>query len=165
MNDLNYFDPKELSFSLSDTGILSLDWKGTRYDAVQLTRLFPFQNPEEFLSVSGEVEGEPKELGILRKLSTLSPEQQELLRGYLKYKYFIPRIEQIGKVEEKLGYVYMDVTTVLGAKTICIADVTSNVRQIRRDYISVIDVQGNRYYIDNLDSLDRETRQKIELYI
>ena len=42
MNDLNYFDPKELSFSLSDTGILSLDWKGTRYDAVQLTRLFPF---------------------------------------------------------------------------------------------------------------------------
>ena len=68
-------------------------------------------------------------------------------------------------MEEKLGYVYMDVTTVLGAKTICIADVTSNVRQIRRDYISVIDVQGNRYYIDNLDSLDRETRQKIELYI
>ncbi len=165
MSDLNYFDPKELSFSLSDTGILSLYWKGTRYDAVQLTRLFPFQNPEEFLSVSGEVEGEPKELGILRKLSTLSPEQQELLQGYLKYKYFIPRIEKIGKVEEKLGYVYMDVTTVLGAKTICIADVTSNVRQIRRDYISVIDVQGNRYYIDNLDSLDRETRQKIELYI
>ena len=130
MNDLNYFDPKELSFSLSDTGILSLDWKGTRYDAVLLTRLFPFQNPEEFLSVSGEVEGEPKELGILRKLSALSPEQQELLRGYLKYKYFIPRIEKIGKVEEKLGYVYMDVTTVLGAKTICIADVTSNVRQL-----------------------------------
>ena len=73
MSDLNYFDPKELAFSLSDTGILSLDWKGTRYDAVQLTRLFPFQNPEEFLSVSGEVEGEPKELGILRKLSTLPP--------------------------------------------------------------------------------------------
>ena len=68
-------------------------------------------------------------------------------------------------MEEKLGYVYMDVTTVLGAKTICIADVTSNVRQIRRNYISIIDVQGNRYYIDNLDSLDRETRQKIELYI
>ena len=39
MNDLNYFDPKELSFSLSDTGILSLDWKGTRYDAGALLGL------------------------------------------------------------------------------------------------------------------------------
>ena len=68
-------------------------------------------------------------------------------------------------MEEKLGYVYMDVTTVLGQKTICISDVTSNIRLIRRDYISLIDVQGNRYYIDNLDSLDKNTRQKIELYI
>lgn len=165
MNDLNYLPPKELSFSLSENGILSLDWNGVRYDPVQLTRLFPFQDPEEYLSVSAIVGEEPKELGILLRLSDLAPEQQELLRGYLRYKYFIPRIEKIGKVEEKLGYVYMDVTTVLGQKTICISDVTSNIRLIRRDYISLIDVQGNRYYIDNLDSLDKSTRQKIELYI
>ena len=99
MNDLNYLPPKELSFSLSENGILSLDWNGVRYDPVQLTRLFPFQDPEEYLSVSAIVEEEPKELGILLRLSDLAPEQQELLRGYLRYKYFIPRIENIGKVE------------------------------------------------------------------
>ena len=100
MNDLNYLPPKELSFSLSENGILSLDWNGVHYDPVQLTRLFPFQDPEEYLSVSATVEEEPKELGILLRLSDLAPEQQELLRGYLRYKYFIPRIEKIGKVEE-----------------------------------------------------------------
>ena len=73
--------------------------------------------------------------------------------------------EYIGKLEEKLGYVYMDVTTVLGRKTICIADVTSNVRLIRPGYVTIVDVQGNRYTIDNLDALDKDTRQKIELYI
>lgn len=165
MNDFTYLSPEDLTFSLSENGILSLDSGGIHYDSVQLIRLFPFQYPEEYLSVSGTSDGEQKELGMLRDLASFSPEQRQLLTGYLAYKYFIPRIEKIGKLEEKLGYVYMDVTTVLGRKTICIADVTSNVRLIRRDYVTIIDVQGNRYTIDNLDSLDKDTRQKIELYI
>ncbi len=165
MNDFTYLSPEELTFSLSENGILSLDAGETHYDSVQLIRLFPFQYPEEYLSVSAAADGEQKELGMLRDLAAFSPEQRQLLTGYLTYKYFIPRIEKIGKLEEKLGYVYMDITTVLGHKTICIADVTSNVRLIRRDYVTIIDVQGNRYTIDNLDSLDKDTRQKIELYI
>ena len=165
MNEFTYLSPEELSFSLSENGILSLDAGGTHYDSVQLIRLFPFQYPEEYLSVSVAVDGDQKELGMLRDLAAFSPEQRQLLIDYLTYKYFIPRIEKIGKLEEKLGYIYMDVTTVLGRKTICIADVTSNVRLIRRNYVTIIDVQGNRYTIDNLDSLDKDTRQKIELYI
>lgn len=165
MNQLNYLSSRELTFSLSENGILSLDTGGKHYDNIQLIRMFPFQYPDEYLSVSVRENGEPKELGMIRTLEDFTPEQRELLSGYLRYKYFIPAIEKIGKIEEKLGYLYMDVTTVLGKKTICISDITTNIRQVQNNSVSIIDVQGNRYAIENLDALDKDTRQKIELYL
>ena len=59
----------------------------------------------------------------------------------------------------------MDITTVLGRKTICIADVTSTLRLVGDSAVSIIDVQGNRYAIEDIGKLSRENRQKIELYI
>lgn len=165
MNQLNYLSARELTFSLSENGILSLETGGKYYDNIQLIRMFPFQYPDEYLSVSVQENGEPKELGMIRTLADFTPEQQELLSGYLRYKYFIPAIEKIGKIEEKLGYLYMDVTTVLGKKTICISDITTNIRQVQNNSVSIIDVQGNRYAIENLDALDKDTRQKIDLYL
>ena len=165
MSDFTYLPPGELSFSLDQNGILSLDYQGNHYEGAQLVRLFPFQNPEGMLSVSIQDGDSRKELGIIETLSQLAPAQRETLQNYLRYKYFIPNIEKIGKIEEKLGYVYMDITTVLGPKTICIADVTSNLRLVGESSVSIVDVQGNRYAIEDIDKLSRENRQKIELYI
>ena len=165
MSDFTYLPPGELRFSLDDNGILSLDCGETHYDGVQLVRLFPFQNPEGMLSVSVQDGDARKELGIVRSLADCAPDQREALQNYLRYKYFIPNIEKIGKIEEKLGYVYMDITTVLGRKTICIADVTSNLRLVGVSAGAIIDVQGNRYAIEDIGKLSRENRQKIELYI
>ena len=161
MDKNQYIIPDEAVFSLSGNGLLSLTLKGEEHKRVQLVRLFPFLEPEGYLSV---LNGE-EELGIIEKVNDFPEEQQKVIRDYLRGRYFIPRVEKIKKVEEKLGYVYMDLETVLGPKTICIADVTANIRQIREDYIAIIDVQGNRYYIDNLNALSRDTRQKIEMYI
>ena len=161
MDSLTYLQPGQLRFTLSDTGILSLDYDGQQYSPITLIRLFPFRDPFQYLSIfSNETE-----IGILEDLKQLEDSQQTLLTEYLTYKYFIPKITHISKLEEKLGYVYMDIRTVMGGKTICIADVTTNIREVRTDFISIIDVQGNRYYLEGLDGLDRDTRQKIELYI
>ncbi len=165
MSTLSYLPAGSLRFSLSENGILSLEYEGTHYDRVQITRLFPFQHPDGMLSVAVQGEDGPGELGLLREISELPEEQQEQLRSYLRYKYFIPDIQKVGKVEEKLGYLYMDITTELGRKTICIADATSNLRLIHGRTVSIVDVQGNRYQVADLDALSRENRQKIELYL
>ena len=103
MNQLNYLSARELTFSLSENGILSLETGGKYYDNIQLIRMFPFQYPDEYLSVSVRENGEPKELGMIRTLEDFTPEQRELVSGYLRYKYFIPAIEKIGKIL----YVYL----------------------------------------------------------
>ena len=105
MSDFAYLSPGELDFSLDQNGILSLDYQGSHYEGVQLVRLFPFQNPDGMLSVSVQDGDARNELGIIESLSQLAPAQRETLQNYLRYKYFIPNIEKIGKIEEKLGYV------------------------------------------------------------
>ncbi len=162
---MTYLQAETLRFSLNENGILSLDLAGESYSEVKVSRLFPFHSPEEMLSVSVKEEEQRRELGILRRLEELPAEQQAILRDYLRYQYFIPHIEKIGKIEDKLGYVYMEVTTELGTKTICIADITSNLRQMEDGTIYLVDVQGNRYCIENLRTLSRENRQKIEIYL
>lgn len=165
MSVFTYLAPETLRFSLSENGVLTLEQEGKDMGRVQITRLFPFQSPEEMLSVSIEEDEGVKELGIIKSLDLLPEGQRQIVQDYLRYKYFIPSIQKVGKIEEKLGYVYMDVTTVLGGKTICIADVTTNLRLVRGKTITIIDVQGNRYCIEDIDSLNRESRQKIEMYI
>lgn len=161
MNDIHLLDPAELFFSLDENGIVSLCYQGKNYASVQLVRLFPFRAKDEYIAVRVDKE----EIGIIEKLSSLPEEQQKLLNDYLSYKYFIPVIEKVDKVEEKLGYVYMDIRTLMGDKTICIADASTNVRQIKEDYITIIDVQGNRYCLNGLEGLEKKTRRIIELYL
>lgn len=165
MSTLTYLEPASLDFSLSENGILSLDYQGEHYETIQVTRLFPFQYPDGMISIAVPGEDGNRELGILQEIASLPPDQQTQLRDYLRYKYFIPNIQKIGKIEEKLGYVYMDITTELGKKTICIADVTSNLRLVQEKRVNIVDVQGNRYCIEDIHALSRENRQKIELYI
>jgi hypothetical protein len=156
----SYLTPSSMNFTLSDSGILSCRMENGEEKPVQLVRLFPFAAPDQYISV---MDGET-ELGILADLAELPEIQQQIVRDYLSYKYFIPPITQIGKVEEKLGYVYMAVETALGEKTICIADPTSNIRRVGKTYVSIVDVQGNRYCIPDLELLPRQTRQKIEMF-
>ncbi len=79
MNDFTSFSPSELKFSLSENGILSLETGGERYDTVQLTRLFPFQYPDEYLSVSIQKDGERTELGIIRSSGKIHPAKDRTL--------------------------------------------------------------------------------------
>ncbi len=161
MNDIHLLDTAKLCFSLNENGIVSLRYEDKDYSPVQLVRLFPFRAKDEYIAVRMDKE----ELGIIEKLSAMPKDQQKILNDYLSYKYFIPQIQKIHKVEEKLGYVYMDIRTIMGEKTICIADASTNVRQIKEDYITIVDVQGNRYYLDGLENLEKKTRRVIELYL
>ena len=162
MNDIHLLDPAELFFSLDENGIVSLRYEGKDYAPVQLIRLFPFRAKDEYIAVRVDKE----EIGIIEKLSSLPADQQKLLNDYLSYKYFIPQIQKVDKVEEKLGVMFTWISTPsMGDKTICIADASTNVRQIKEDYITIIDVQGNRYYLNGLEGLEKKTRRIIELYL
>lgn len=151
---------KEAVFTRSPGGFLDLDYKGKHYEKVRLARLEPLTNPEQYISVADEEE----EIGIIPSLDALEPAQRELVGEVLRYKYFTPRILSVQETTERISYLFIDCTTSAGKKRICVSDYTSNMRQLG-NAVSILDAQGNRYFIDDVRQLDRKSFIKLDQYL
>ena len=150
----------EAVFSRAPGGFLDLDYKGKHYEKIRLSRLEPLTDPEHYISVASEEE----EIGILPGLDVLEPSQRELVDEVLRYKYFTPRILSVQETTERISYLFIDCETSAGKKRICVSDYTSNMRLLG-NAVSILDAQGNRYFIDDVRKLDRKSFIKLDQYL
>lgn len=149
-------------FSLAAGGFLDMEYQGKTYHRVKLRRLQPLTNPERYISVADE---DSKEIGIFPDLSVLPDDQRQLLEDALRFKYFTPRILSVSEIKERISYLFIDCVTSAGAKRICVSDYTSNMRVVGQSSVSILDAQGNRYFIDDLRALDKKSFQKLDQYL
>ena len=209
--DIVYLDPKNAEFTLSENKFLQLKAKVKSpeekegeaenpveeffFERVFLHRAFPFQNPYEYISVSGSFPkkeeekkkeeeekkaeenkkeepkenttsfGELKEIGIITNISVFNESQQKYLVNELNRKYFIPVIESINSVKEKYGFSYWETNTNIGKIKFTVHDAFRNILKINEDRIMVTDVNGNRYEVVSLNALDRKSFRRIELFL
>ena len=162
ISSLNMLDISKAKFTLTDTGFLSLEYGGEKHEKINLKKLFPFSMPYEYISV---VKSDEEELGIIRNILDAATEQAELLKEQLMFRYFCPNIERITNVREKMGYLYIDIISKGQKKRICIGDFSSNIRLINNNDVIFIDIEGNRYIIENYNDFDLKSRQKMELFL
>lgn len=156
-----FIDTKKAQFETLESGFLKLSLEGKVYDKVTLTRLLPYSQEESYITV---IQGQ-EEIGIIKDLSALDKQQYNKVTAHLNYKYYIPEITKINSVKEKMGFLYIDLETTGGQKEICIADFVSNIRIIKDNLLSITDVEGNKYRMSNIGALDKESRQKIDVFL
>lgn len=156
-----YLTPENCSFSMSEEGFLTCTIDGNKLDHVVVVRALPFSLPEEFLSVLKEDE----EQGMIRRLSDFDPKTMELLRKQLDFRYFTPQITQIHSIEENVSFLFFKLETTSGPKEICVTDIAKNLVLIDDDRVFLTDVEENRFIIPSIKALDKQSRQKIEIYI
>lgn len=159
-DQVRYLGP-EAVFSLTPGGFVNLSYEGKVYEKVNLRRLLPFTDRGHYISVLTEEE----EIGILRDLDCLPKAQRELIWEVLGYKYFTPGILSISQIKNRMNYLFIKARTTAGEKTICVADYTTNIRQITGDSVSILDVEGNRYLVENLGELDKKSFSRLNLYL
>lgn len=162
-----YFTPENAIFRDAG-GFLSLkilpgeDREETEYDRVFLHRMFPFEEPERYLSV---LDGEQKELGMIEDLSVFGETERMILREELRRKYYIRRIVTIDRLKDRYGFTYWDVTTPEGKMSFTLQDTQRSILQTDEDRLMIVDIDGNRYEIPSISKLDRPSYKKIELYL
>ena len=125
-------------------------------------RCFPFETPDEYISV---LDKDGREYGMILRLSDLPISAQEIIRGELYRKYFCPVIEKITALKDKLGYSYWTVETDCGEMSFSTHDTYRNIARVGNGMLIVTDVDGNRYRINDVSKLDRKSFKKIELYL
>ena len=132
------------------------------YDRIFLHRAFPFDDPWSYLSV---LDPDSKEIGIIRSLSELDEATETLLRAELERKYFAPVVTQIHSVKERYGFSYWRVSSDAGELTFTLSDTYRSLLKVHQTRIFIINIDGNRYEIPDVEQLDHKSYKKIELYL
>jgi len=132
--DINIIDISKAEFYVSESGFAGLKYNGENYKHITLKRALPINKPMEYISVADQ---DNKEIGILKS------------------------------VKDKLGYVYMElVICVPGSdrkysKNCAIKDVNKNIRMLSDDSLIIFDVDGNRFSINSLSKLDKNSLKRL----
>lgn len=164
---LNILDSSKLKFYKDAGNFISLDYEGETYFNVRLTRLIPFFSKTTYISVAYDNDdNEFREIGVIKDMAELSEEQFKLLDEYLEYKYYMPEITKVYSIKDNSrGFIFVDIMTTSGRKTICIRDWYSNFRMLSEKLLYAVDVDGNKYFCPDIDKLDRKSLTTIEIFV
>lgn len=127
-----------------------------------LCREFPFELEWEFISVMNE---EQAEVGIIKSVSLFEGVGEELLRTELRRRYYAPVIDKILSVKERYGFSYWRVHTAEGNVNFTLHDTYRSIIRASHNRGVLLDVNGNRFEIPDVQALDRKSYKKIELYL
>ncbi len=96
---------------------------------------------------------------------SLDPESRDMLISELESRYLIPLILKIVDVRAHLGTLYWTVITDAGPRRFALKDPSENVMWLSEDHIVLRDCVGNRYEIESIRGMDRQSRNKMSLVI
>ena len=161
-------DAKELHVYALDEGGLRVTYKDEEYDHVHAYRCFPVSRPSEYIALwTGTSALEHREIGMLRRLKELAPSSLLAVQHELAKRYFIHYIKRIKSITEELGFLEWDVETDKG-------DMEFMTRRWDRDTVSseasvkgriILDVDNNRYEIEDLETLDDDSKAMFNKFI
>ena len=127
-----------------------------------LNRAFPQEKLWEFISVLGE---DQQEIGIIRTVDLFGEENRALVVTELQRRYYSPKIVKINSMKERYGFSYWKVVTEEGDVSFTLHDTFRSIIHAEEKRLVILDVDGNRFEIPNVDELDRSSYKRIELYL
>lgn len=165
--ELNFLDNEKIEFERTAGGLLNMKYDGQQYNAVILQRSFPISKPWEYIAVKGSAEHRDmsKEIGIIRDVRELRPENRKHVEEELKQRYFVPVIKAITSLKDEYGQVYMDIETDAGKKRIVAPNSNANFINLGGDRLLIVDIDGNRYELPSLAAADKKTIRLLEVVI
>ena len=161
-----FADKENSRFSVTENGFLQMEadfGEGKKdYGRVILHRAFPFGDTDSYISV---LTVDNEEICVIRSLDVLDEESAKNCLAELENKYYIPEVKKIISITSKFGYTYWMCDTPGGEISFTVADTFKSLIHIGSERIIIIDVDGGRYEIKSLESLDRKSRRLIEIYL
>lgn len=142
-------------------GFLIAEIDGKNVGRVKIVCTQPLTKPYEYVSVMSM---DDEEYGIIQSVSDFDGGQRELIEEDIRQRYFCPIISEITSIKDKMGNFYFDVIISGKKKNFLVRDLTKNIRQYS-DSITIIDTDGNRYLIDDINSVPKKSRRKLQPYL
>lgn len=164
MLKMRFLDGKNSVFTATDGGFVSLKIGDEEYKRIQVVRMFPFTDPNHYISIRTSDENS-KEIGIIRDLKDVSKDTAKMLTEQMNLRYFTPVITKIISIKDEYGYAYFDVMTDRGECRFTINMGGSSVVHLSETRILISDVDENRFEIPDVMALSTPERKKLDLFL
>ena len=151
-------------FEKTEGGFLNLTFNGKLYEQVKVVRLFPFTDPQKYISIR-ENDARSKEIGLIEDLDTLSDETRGLIEEQLTLNYYIPVIKKINSIKDESGHAYFNVTTDKGECKFVINMSSNPVTKLSDTRLLITDLDENRYEIRDTKELTQKELRKLDLFL
>jgi hypothetical protein len=104
---------------------------------------------------------------MIRRLKELPPSSRLAVEHRLAKRYFIHYVQKINAIKEELGFLYWDVDTHKGHMEFMTKrwDRNTVVESGLKNGRVILDVDNNRYEIEDLDTLDTASKATFLKYI
>ena len=164
---VRYLNPKDVRIYSKDEGGMRVEYRDATHDNVRAYRCFPVSRPREFIALwMGDSALEHEEIGVIRRLKELAPSSRMAVEHELVKRYFIHYIEKIPSIKEEMGFLIWEVETDKG-------EMEFMTRRFDRNSVIeggvnchiIVDVDNNRYEIEDLDALDSASKATFLKYI
>ncbi len=141
--------------------LVLIDSEGRRHLGVEPVRAFPVNEPSRFISL---LDADGKELFLIDDLASLAEPVRSILEADLARREFIPVITKIIKVHGESHPTEWDLRTDRGDVKIIING-DDDVRQIGPRRALLVDGQGVRYLIPDIQKLDAASKRALEVWL
>ena len=153
-----------VQFTKTEGGFLSMKSDGKEYARVKVLRLFPFTDPERYISVRDHNDKD-REIGVIEELSAMSKETQDLIHEQLALYYFTPQITKIYSIKDEYGYAYFHVMTDAGECKFAINMGASAVVRLSETRLLITDLDENRFEIRDVTKLTQKEQRRLDLFM
>jgi hypothetical protein len=131
---------------------------GKSFGDVQVVRAAPLSEPNRyicFLDSAGE------EICMVRDLLVLANPDRLLAEEELRTRYLTSEIQRVVSVREEATTLYYEIETDRGLREIVVRSSDETIRWMGKSHLLLIDVDGNRFQVRNIDALDSRSARML----
>lgn len=142
---------------ITKTGNVSVrleTYDGRCFENLEPLRLFPVSGISKYISLIDE---NGKEVAIIRDINHLMPESKKAIQECLESYYIVPKIKKIISRVEKYGNITWTVATDRGEHSFAILNTSIDIKTLYDGRILIRDSNDNRYEIEDINALDKDS--------
>jgi len=153
-------NPERLDLFYAPAGRLRLTTEDRSYLAVKPAWAAPLSHPGRYLAL---LDGKGKQIAMFPDVSKLSDENRKILEDELHHRYLTGTIHKVLDVKYELGVTYWHVATDRGDREFVTQSLHENAQWLGDQHLLIIDVDGNRYEIKDVTTMDQRSRDLVAI--
>ncbi|MCZ6678631.1 MAG: DUF1854 domain-containing protein [Candidatus Poribacteria bacterium] len=156
-----HVDARDLRLFRKPPWALRMTIEGDRsYLKVRIVRAAPLSQPSRYICFLDE---KNEVICMVTDPNVLDAESRRIVQEELDQRYLTAIIDRIHSLRNEFGVGYWDVETDRGRREFVVRNVSENAQWLSESRLLLVDVDGNRFEVPDLNALDKKSLGFIEM--